>query len=483
MKLVIKLKKQPSAGAENGGGKDDERQNQHARATTSGKTKSGSVGGGKHGSTAALLNSEEASQLPPEYFDVASKVKSRKRKGVKHFTATKLGAGLERTQGVGSPPEEPRAKKPKKHKVKREKSPKIRFQVKSEGRPASPKKTAPTANLGARETASGVKIVKTKRSLKERIAIRGKIKGVLGDIERLDPNQIFKYPVTEDIAPGYFSLVDHPICLVDMDEKLKNNEYTAWNVFWADCVLMFTNAMKYNPDDSFFFKEAVSMLKQAARIVTDASGGEMDAVADVPHHLRGSSPGNLTQRRTESNISGSIFSGGDGADQAKSTVSSGQPKVSDQRKSDSKNVVKHALHRRNTFQPPTSDRIMGNLSDLVNGQGLAFLDGGKHLVLRAVTTEDYTNSLRRFCAGLPSAASNYIIKKAIARAKATIGGDQGKPEAKKEEEGGGGGAQPKPAKAAPPPPAGAVPGAPPPAAAAAAPAPAPAAAPPQAISK
>ena len=115
-----------------------------------------------------------------------------------------------------------------------------------------------------------------KSSLKELIRNRELIKGVISEIEKLDYNEIFKYPVTEEIAPGYFSIVKEPMNTTKMTQKLENNLYTAWQVFWEDCVLMFRNAMQYNPDDSIYYMEAEKMLKDTAKLVSEASGGEVN---------------------------------------------------------------------------------------------------------------------------------------------------------------------------------------------------------------
>ena len=246
-----------------------------------------------------------------------------------------------------------------------------------------------------------------KSSLKELIRNRELIKGVISEIEKLDYNEIFKYPVTEEIAPGYFSIVKEPMNTTKMTQKLENNLYTAWQVFWEDCVLMFRNAMQYNPDDSIYYMEAEKMLKDTAKLVSEASGGEVNVsvcvyvrvklfatcyhffssflvivfffgLVQVNESLLQSSgkrttSGNGLHRKSQSNISGSIFSGGD-QDQGKglmgatSAVSSELLSIPVQQSRDSKNSVKHAIFRRHSFKLPQQSRIMGSLSNLSNGK-------------------------------------------------------------------------------------------------------------------
>jgi bromodomain-containing protein 7/9 len=286
---------------------------------------------------------------------------------------------------------------------------------------------------------------KRKMSLKESIAIREKIKSVIADIERRDTNMIFKYPVTEEIAPGYFSIVKVPMDTSTMSGKLENNEYTAWEVFWDDCLLMFRNAMAYNPDESLFFKVAEKLLRHTARVVREASNGVVD-VRDVlqgsrgggngdhHHHSRGAptsslgsfqvsnKPHHIHHRRNES-IGSEFYSSlpmDHPTDQTAAnntqqviTIESvlslqGQP-------SGSKNVIKNALQRRHSFKPPLSNRMMGTLSEQSNGQGMPFVDGTSHLRMKTVGIEAYMQSLRTFCSRLPKQAQSYILRNAAER--------------------------------------------------------------------
>ncbi|QDZ20540.1 bromodomain-containing protein [Chloropicon primus] len=429
MKLIIKLpkKKEGSASAV------DERKTQHSLATTSGKT-------------TAEQNEEAAFAYGWGDLDLATKVKSRKRKATVKTVATKLGEGLVTVEscGGGDAGEGKKAKKAKKAKgkSKEDKSPtttKIRFQVADASRGKSG-----GAALPSHPRPDGSKVVSNKPkkkkgvSLKERIATKEKIKGVLSLIDTMDANEIFKHPVTEAIAPGYFSIVKEPICLSEIRTKLENNHYTAWEVFWKDCVLLFTNAMRYNSDESIFYKTAEDMLKEAARVARDASGGQLD-VSDVLQ-LKGASllgllgdrkgsPNNgLWHRRTESNFSGSIFSGADAQDQnqiqskGNAASSAGAPLAGNKAMDshtrlkmqyDSKSVIKYALSRRATFKPPEEDRVMGLLRNMTNGEGLPFTDGAKHVNIRnGVNNTAYMASLKKFCQGLPKVASNFIYEMA-----------------------------------------------------------------------
>ena len=423
MKLIIKLpkrKEHPPLSDEVA--KAEERMHQNALATTS---------------KAAL-----------EGLDLASKVKSRKRKSSsKPVKSVEVGEELE--AGAQAPKKQKKVKQ--KSAALKEKAgslathTKIRFQVaRAAEKPRGVAAAESIENGGARVVlpAGGVgagaaqKAPQKKKkgvSLKERIAIREKVKGVLAELEKMDTNEIFKYPVTEAIAPGYFSIVTEPICLLDIRAKLENNQYTAWEVFWGDCVLLFTNAMKYNPDESIFYQQAEQMLRSAARVVREASGGKVGGehksalLAMGRKGSGGSSPNGLSSaqhRRTESNFSagGSVFSaGGEGQEQSRGAAAGdptgvaqdGQPSAlaaAGRIKYDSKNVVKFAMSRRATFSPPRADRAMGSLSLSRNAEGMPMMNGARHLMVRKLTKQQYVESVKTFCRGLPKKCSSYIFK-------------------------------------------------------------------------
>ena len=420
MKLIIKLPKRKADEV----AKAEERMHQNALATTS--------------------------QAALEGLDLASKVKSRKRKSSsKPVKSVEVGEELE--AGAQAPKKQKKVKQ--KSAALKEKAgslashTKIRFQVaraaeKPRGVAAAEsienggaRVVLPAGGAGAGAGAAQKAPQKKKKgvSLKERIAIREKIKGVLAELEKMDTNEIFKYPVTEAIAPGYFSIVTEPICLLDIRAKLENNQYTAWEVFWGDCVLLFTNAMKYNPDESIFYQQAEQMLRSAARVVREASGGKVGGehksalLAMGRKGSGGSSPNGLSSaqhRRTESNFSagGSVFSaGGEGQEQSRGAAAGdptgvaqdGQPSAlaaAGRIKYDSKNVVKFAMSRRATFSPPRADRAMGSLSLSRNAEGMPMMNGARHLMVRKLTKQQYVESVKTFCRGLPKKCSSYIFK-------------------------------------------------------------------------
>ncbi|OHT17677.1 Bromodomain containing protein [Tritrichomonas foetus] len=74
-------------------------------------------------------------------------------------------------------------------------------------------------------------------------------------VSQRDTQKIFAYPVTEDIAPGYFNVVKHPIDLSVIKAKLHDDEYQTLQQFRDDMRLMFTNCLTYNPKTTYVYQQ------------------------------------------------------------------------------------------------------------------------------------------------------------------------------------------------------------------------------------
>ncbi|VDM30214.1 unnamed protein product [Hydatigera taeniaeformis] len=88
---------------------------------------------------------------------------------------------------------------------------------------------------------------------------------VLSEIHRLcvkrDHKGIFANPVTEDIAPDYFSIISHPMDLGTIHSRLESrNYYSTAGQYSSDVRLMCENAMCYNPPDTIYYQKARKLL-------------------------------------------------------------------------------------------------------------------------------------------------------------------------------------------------------------------------------
>jgi hypothetical protein len=87
---------------------------------------------------------------------------------------------------------------------------------------------------------------------------------ILNDLHRKvsqkDTERIFAVPVTEDIAPGYFDMIKHPMDLSTIRQRLHDDEYQTLQQFRDDMYLMFNNCMTYNPPSSFVYNQGSMLL-------------------------------------------------------------------------------------------------------------------------------------------------------------------------------------------------------------------------------
>eukprot|EP00002_Diphylleia_rotans_P031442 TRINITY_DN6530_c0_g1_i1.p1 TRINITY_DN6530_c0_g1~~TRINITY_DN6530_c0_g1_i1.p1 ORF type:complete len:764 (+),score=157.48 TRINITY_DN6530_c0_g1_i1:386-2677(+) len=76
-----------------------------------------------------------------------------------------------------------------------------------------------------------------------------------------DRHEIFRYPVTEEEAPMYFSIITSPMDFETMKKKVEKKEYASFEMFKNDLFLVFNNAMEYNPNDTIYYRQAKKLKK------------------------------------------------------------------------------------------------------------------------------------------------------------------------------------------------------------------------------
>jgi len=93
-------------------------------------------------------------------------------------------------------------------------------------------------------------------------AWRGECERILGKLMR---NQEHAWPFCEPVdpvalsLPDYFDVVQTPMDLGEVQQRLSANTYTCSKEFVHDVALTFDNAIRYNPEDNFVYKHAVAM--------------------------------------------------------------------------------------------------------------------------------------------------------------------------------------------------------------------------------
>ncbi|XP_034030853.1 bromodomain-containing protein 9 [Thalassophryne amazonica] len=90
----------------------------------------------------------------------------------------------------------------------------------------------------------------------------------LRQLQRKDPHGFFSFPVTDAIAPGYSTIIKHPMDFSTMKDKIINNEYNTVTEFKADFKLMCDNAMVYNRPETVYYKAAKKLLHTGFKMMS-----------------------------------------------------------------------------------------------------------------------------------------------------------------------------------------------------------------------
>ncbi|CAG0894638.1 unnamed protein product [Darwinula stevensoni] len=103
---------------------------------------------------------------------------------------------------------------------------------------------------------------------KERKPLNDLLEYLLKCFEKKDPQQFFAWPVTDNIAPGYSSIITHPMDFSSMRGKIVGNEYTSLDDFRSDLDLVCRNAQTYNHPETVYFKAAKKLQHYAHKLMS-----------------------------------------------------------------------------------------------------------------------------------------------------------------------------------------------------------------------
>lgn len=90
-------------------------------------------------------------------------------------------------------------------------------------------------------------------------------------LEKRDPHQFFAWPVTDDIAPGYSTIISKPMDFSTMHQKIDDNEYATLTEFTDDFKLMCENAIRYNHVDTVYHKAAKRLMQVGVKYLMPES--------------------------------------------------------------------------------------------------------------------------------------------------------------------------------------------------------------------
>lgn len=75
-------------------------------------------------------------------------------------------------------------------------------------------------------------------------------------LQKRDMHDFFAWPVTDMIAPGYSSIISHPMDFETMKKKIAQGLYETLDSFRSDVKLICDNAMVYNMPETIYYKAA-----------------------------------------------------------------------------------------------------------------------------------------------------------------------------------------------------------------------------------
>ncbi|XP_018424363.1 PREDICTED: bromodomain-containing protein 9 isoform X2 [Nanorana parkeri] len=113
-----------------------------------------------------------------------------------------------------------------------------------------------------------VRACRTHPAENESTPIQQLLEYFLRQLQRKDPHGFFAFPVTDQIAPGYFMIIKHPMDFSTMKEKIAANDYKSITEFKADFKLMCDNAMTYNRPETVYYKLAKKLLHTGFKMMS-----------------------------------------------------------------------------------------------------------------------------------------------------------------------------------------------------------------------
>ncbi|XP_033757562.1 bromodomain-containing protein 8-like [Pecten maximus] len=97
---------------------------------------------------------------------------------------------------------------------------------------------------------------------------------------------VFMHPVTEDIAPGYSSIVFRPMNLGTIKKNVEAGIIRTTAEFQRDVMLMFTNAIMYNSSNHNVYKMAVEMYHDVMQHIEQYVSTQLMVQSTDTKHLR-----------------------------------------------------------------------------------------------------------------------------------------------------------------------------------------------------
>ncbi|KAG2222904.1 hypothetical protein INT45_013535 [Circinella minor] len=95
-------------------------------------------------------------------------------------------------------------------------------------------------------------------------------KPLVDQLIEMDKKELFRFPVTPDVAPDYAEIIDTPMSFADILEKFSLHEYTSLEQVENDIMLIWKNCMAYNKPETLYYRTAERLKKVSIDLITQA---------------------------------------------------------------------------------------------------------------------------------------------------------------------------------------------------------------------
>lgn len=235
---------------------------------------------------------------------------------------------------------------------------------------------------------------------------------VVDKLQKRDVYLIFAEPVTEDVAPGYFTIIKKPMDFKCIREKIRLRQYQSFEELWVDVELMLNNAMTYNEPHTIFYKEAYALLAVSRRIIEHARRRWQKKVA-AKIAAAGGEKVTLPEGWNTPVPSGSMLIDEDEKGEetnapVKLSVKAAAANEIKERLAEVEQVNKHV-------QLKKKQRNLGALHGGANAEGVPFVDKASSMVPQrfALPVDGYARSICRFAAKLHGRARELCLARAV----------------------------------------------------------------------
>ncbi|KAI9314570.1 hypothetical protein BX666DRAFT_1968030 [Dichotomocladium elegans] len=96
------------------------------------------------------------------------------------------------------------------------------------------------------------------------------MKPVVDQLIEADKKELFRYPVTPDVAPDYTDIISTPMSFADILERFGVHEYTSLEQVEHDIMLIWKNSIIYNKPETTYYRTAERLQKLSKELIAQA---------------------------------------------------------------------------------------------------------------------------------------------------------------------------------------------------------------------